>query len=155
MARRAKLIGQLLALAAVAGLLAILGWRLANSGNGGVASAVAHGKSPRAPNFTLPRLDGKGTLSLASLRGKVVVLNFWASWCGPCKQEAPHFEDASRRYAKNGVVVVGVDVTDFRGDAEDFAHRYGVTYPLLHDCCRRRSSSSVTATSSPIGSRER
>jgi cytochrome c biogenesis protein CcmG/thiol:disulfide interchange protein DsbE len=132
-ARKLKLGAQAAAVAVVAGLLAILGWRLSHQGSGGVASAVAHGKRPAAPGFDLPRLDGGGNLSLASLRGKVVVLNFWASWCAPCKQEAPHFESTWEQYRSRGVVVVGVDVNDFTGDAKHFAHRYGVTYPLLHD----------------------
>jgi cytochrome c biogenesis protein CcmG/thiol:disulfide interchange protein DsbE len=132
-AGRLKLIAQASAVAVVAGLLAILGWRLSHQGGGGVASAVSHGRRPVAPGFVLSRLDGSGKLSLAALRGKVVVLNFWASWCVPCKQEAPHFEAASKRYASRGVVVVGVDVNDFTGDAKRFARRYGVTYPLLHD----------------------
>jgi len=132
-ARRLKLGAQAAAVAVVAGLLAILGWRLSHQGNGGVARAVAHGKRPVAPGFVLPSLYGKGDVRLTSLRGKVVVLNFWASWCAPCKQEAPHFESASKRYASRGVVVIGVDVNDFTGDAKHFARRYGVTYPLLHD----------------------
>ena len=132
-AGRLKLVAQAATLAVVAGLLAILGWRLSHQGGGGVARSVAHGKRPMAPGFDLPRLDGGGRLSLASLRGKVVVLNFWASWCVPCKQEAPRFEAASKQYAPQGVVVVGVDVNDFTGDAKRFARRYGITYPLLHD----------------------
>ena len=132
-ARRLKLGAQAAAVAVVAGLLVVLGWRLSHQGNGGVARAVAHGKRPIAPDFELPKLDATGKVSLASLRGKIVVLNFWASWCAPCKQEAPRFESASKRYASRGVVVLGIDVQDFSGDAKRFAHRYAITYQLLHD----------------------
>jgi cytochrome c biogenesis protein CcmG/thiol:disulfide interchange protein DsbE len=125
MTRRLKLTGQLGAVALVAALLAVLGWRLAHSG-----TKVAKGPAPR---FTLPRLDGRGDVQLASLRGKAVVLNFWASWCIPCKQEAPQLERAWQRWRAQGVVVLGVDAQDFSGDAKRFRDRYGLTYPLLRD----------------------
>ena len=140
MASRLKLAGQALALAAVAGLLALLIWRVAHQ-NGGVASQVEHGKRPQAPNFALARLDRPGRLSLASLRGKAVVLNFWASWCIPCKEEAPRLEAAWRRWRTRGVVILGVDANDFSGDAKRFIHRHRVTYPVVHD----RGGSKVVA----------
>ncbi len=87
----------------------------------------------RAPDFNLPKLTGEGKVRLASYRGKVVVLNFWAPWCIPCKQEAPHFEAAWRRYSKQGVVVIGVDVNDFKGDAQHFVRKHGLTYVLARD----------------------
>ncbi len=122
MARRAKLIGQLVAVALVAGLLGLLVWKVAHG----------TGKTAEPQNFTLPRLDRPGKLELASLRGKVVVLNFWASWCGPCKQEAPAIEQIWRQYRSKGVVVVGVDTQDASGDARAFMRRYGLTYPVVH-----------------------
>ena len=87
----------------------------------------------RAPAFSLPRLDGGGNVSLASLRGKTVVLNFFASWCAPCKREAPDLESLWRRYRSQGVVIVGVDSGDARGDAHRFLSAHGVTYPVLFD----------------------
>jgi cytochrome c biogenesis protein CcmG/thiol:disulfide interchange protein DsbE len=86
-----------------------------------------------APILSLPRLDKPGNLSLASLRGKTVVVNFWASWCGPCKEEAPLLERAWAENRAKGVVVLGVDANDFAGDARSFMRRYGLTYPVIHD----------------------
>lgn len=133
MAGRAKLVGQGLALLAVAALLALLVWRVVMDDRSDVPGDVAAGKAPPAPGFALPRLDEDGTLSLASLRGKAVVVNFWASWCAPCKEEAPLLERAWQRYRENGLVVVGVDARDFRGDALAFARKNGLTYPIVHD----------------------
>ena len=99
----------------------------------GLRDAVWSGGTPRAPALELERLDGKGTVSLASLRGKAVVVNFWASWCEPCKEESPRLEQAWRRHRGNGVVVVGVDAHDFKSDAKRFVERYGLTYPIAHD----------------------
>jgi cytochrome c biogenesis protein CcmG/thiol:disulfide interchange protein DsbE len=96
-----------------------------------VSAEVADGKRPTAPNFTLDRLDG-GQFSLASSRGKAVVLNFWASWCGPCKDEAPVLALLSRKYGDR-VAVVGVNTQDVPSDARDFAQRYGLDFTLVHD----------------------
>src|SRR6186997_2686852 len=101
MSARLKLGAQALAVGLVALLLALLVWKLAK----GSGKEAAVGKS--APNFTLNRIDEPGTLQLASLRGKVVVLNFWASWCYPCNQEAPALEAATKKWG-NRVVVLGV-----------------------------------------------
>jgi cytochrome c biogenesis protein CcmG/thiol:disulfide interchange protein DsbE len=123
---------QLATLGVVAGLLGLLIWKVVHQTKGASAE-LAKGKTPAAPHFALGRLDAEGKLSLASLRGKVVVLNFWASWCAPCKKEAPLLEAAWRRWRADGVVVVGVDAQDFSGDARKFMRRYGLTYPNVHD----------------------
>jgi cytochrome c biogenesis protein CcmG, thiol:disulfide interchange protein DsbE len=125
-AGRLKLGAQALAVGLVALLLALLVWKLAK----GSGKEAAIGKP--APDFTLNRVGGPGKLQLASLRGKVVVLNFWASWCYPCNQEAPTLQAAARRWGDR-VVVLGVDVNDPTSDARKFARRFKLTYPLVHD----------------------
>ena len=86
-----------------------------------------------APVFSGVRLSDGKTMSLADLRGKTVVVNFWASWCIPCKDEAPALQKSYEKYRSQGLVVLGVDAQDFRGDAKRFARRFGVTYPLVYD----------------------
>ncbi len=72
-------------------------------------------------------------MAFSSLRGKAVVVNFWASWCIPCKDEAPVLEQTWRDHRDEGLVVLGVDAQDFKGDARSFMRKYGVTYPVVHD----------------------
>jgi cytochrome c biogenesis protein CcmG/thiol:disulfide interchange protein DsbE len=130
---RLKLGAQALAVGLVLALLALLIWKVAFKNNrGGVASLIDHGKVVNAPDFFLKRLDRPGKLRLASLRGKAVVLNFWASWCYPCQKEAPALEEAWRRH-QGRVVVLGVDTNDFSGDARRFMRSNGLTYPVVHD----------------------
>lgn len=85
-----------------------------------------------APAFTVPLLGG-GSLSSAALGGRPVVVNFFASWCTPCIQEAPTLEALFKQYQAQGVQVIGVDYEDIPTDAQDFVHRYGITYPVLQD----------------------
>jgi cytochrome c biogenesis protein CcmG, thiol:disulfide interchange protein DsbE len=131
MTGRVRLVAQAAAVAVVVALFGLLAWKV-TQGESEVTKELAEGGTPAAPAFTLERLDGQGDLSLESLRGRPVVLNFWASWCGPCKDEAPLLEEASKRWAGK-VAFVGIDVKDFRGDARTFIERYGVTYPNVYD----------------------
>ncbi len=85
-----------------------------------------------APAFALHGLDGN-EVSLAALDGKVVVLNFWASWCGPCRREMPDFQKAWEEHREQGVVFLGIAVDDTASEASRFAEQVGVTYPLALD----------------------
>lgn len=129
-----RAVGQVLAVAAVVGLLVLLGWKLVFGDGSGASGKLARGDSPVAPNFTLPRIDAKGgDLTFASLRGRPVVVNFWASWCIPCKDEAPALQKTYETYRSQGLVVLGVDAKDFRQDGKRFIRRYGITYPVVAD----------------------
>jgi cytochrome c biogenesis protein CcmG/thiol:disulfide interchange protein DsbE len=87
-------------------------------------------KSP-APDFTLESLDGK-SMRLSDLRGKAVLLNFWATWCGPCKIETPWLVELQNQYGHDGLQVVGVEVgDDSKDDIATFAKDMGVNYPVL------------------------
>jgi cytochrome c biogenesis protein CcmG, thiol:disulfide interchange protein DsbE len=121
------------AVASVLALLGLLVWDLVHQNGPGVATAVDKGKAVPAPSLDLPRLNGSGNLSLASLRGKVVVVNFWQSSCYPCKLEAREVASAYRRWADRGVVFLGVDAQDLKSAARAYLKRYGVTYPNVRD----------------------
>ncbi len=130
---RVQRIAQLAALIGVAALLALLIWKVAFGRTTGAADELAEGKLVHAPAFTLDRLDRNGQLAVADLRGKAVVVNFWASWCIPCRDEAPVLQKTYERYRDQGLVVLGVDVNDFRQDARRFMKRYGLSYPVVYD----------------------
>jgi cytochrome c biogenesis protein CcmG/thiol:disulfide interchange protein DsbE len=133
MGRRATLVAQGVALGLVALLFILLAWTLLTDEGGDLAAAAARGERPQAPDFTLERLDQEGELTLSSRRGKAVVLNVWASWCIPCKEEAPFLEQVWQQNRSRGVVVVGLDAKDFRSDARRFMKRFGLTFPIVYD----------------------
>jgi len=89
--------------------------------------------SERAPTFALPRLGGGGSIDLASLRGQVVVVNFWASWCLACREEHPDLLAAWERYRERGVVLVGIDFEDTEDAALDYTAEMGGDWPLVTD----------------------
>jgi len=82
----------------------------------GVATA-----GTQAPDFDLPRLRGDGNVKLADLRGTPVIINFWASWCVPCRKEFPLFQKTQTEYRADGLEIVGITYKDLTGDARDFA----------------------------------
>jgi cytochrome c biogenesis protein CcmG/thiol:disulfide interchange protein DsbE len=105
-------------------------------GAGGSSStlddAVRAKERPKAPIVELPRL-GEGTGSLADYAGKPVILNVWASWCEPCKEEAPVLERAHRRLQRAGGTVLGVTISDASEDSFAFMREHGMTFPSLRD----------------------
>lgn len=86
-----------------------------------------------APAFTLPRAAGSGSVSLASLRGKPVYLNFFASWCSPCAEETPWVVGFYAKYRSRGLIVLGINELENAKKALDFAKAHKVTYPVLID----------------------
>lgn len=96
------------------------------------ATLTAHlTQSSPAPDFSLESLDGK-TMRLSDFRGKAVLLNFWATWCGPCKVEMPWFVDLQNEYGSQGLQIVGVAMDDAsKEDIAKFAKDMGVNYPIL------------------------
>ncbi|HSC20382.1 MAG TPA: TlpA disulfide reductase family protein [Solirubrobacterales bacterium] len=86
-----------------------------------------------APTTSLPRLEGGGDGSLAEYKGSWVLVNFWASWCEPCKQEAPALEAFQRQHGGAKFTVLGVDTRDLSGDGREFVREYGLSYPQLRD----------------------
>jgi cytochrome c biogenesis protein CcmG/thiol:disulfide interchange protein DsbE len=142
--------GRLSALAAVALFLALLVYGLLSKpADTTIDSSLAEAEAPRAPGFTLevlqegspgPRLERRleaaandGELALQELRGAPVVLNFWASWCPPCREEAPRLERSWRESRDRGVVVLGLDMQDLTGDAREFIREFHISYPNVRD----------------------
>jgi cytochrome c biogenesis protein CcmG, thiol:disulfide interchange protein DsbE len=128
--------------AVVAGVIALLVVGLVNRDVGtSIQDALEEGERPEAPAFTAPVLlpgDGIGPegadVSLDDLRGRTVVLNFWASWCEPCEGEAPILDEVAARYRGSGdAVVLGLDVQDLTDEALAFAREFGISYPSLRE----------------------
>ncbi|MEQ9620109.1 MAG: TlpA disulfide reductase family protein [Deltaproteobacteria bacterium] len=97
------------------------------------AQSGTQSELPAAKDFTLESVDGEKKVSLEDFRGKPAVINFWASWCGPCKEEMPLFEQTWKKYKDKDVVFVGIDVMDDRNNAEEFLKNEGITYTNLYD----------------------
>jgi len=101
-------------------VLGVLGWGLARSRGGPVSSG-------EAPDFTLTGFSGEA-VRLSDLRGQVVVVNFWASWCPPCREEAAYLESTWRKYEGQGVIFLGVDYVDTEPEALAYLAEFGITY---------------------------
>jgi cytochrome c biogenesis protein CcmG, thiol:disulfide interchange protein DsbE len=119
---------------AVLALVALLAYGISsNKPDRSVEGALARGEREQAPALTLPKLSGSGTVDLAAYRGKVVVLNYWASWCRPCREESPLLERWHKRIAKQGGTVLGVNANDVDYKARAFVREYALSYPQLRD----------------------
>ena len=123
-----------LVLAGVVGLLGLLAYGVASQdADSSIDDAISRGEREPAPAITLPQLTEPGEKSLEDWRGQVVVLNYWASWCEPCRDESPLLERWHRKLRKHDATVLGVNVLDVTSDATDFIADYDLTYPHLRD----------------------
>ncbi len=102
-------------------LLALLAWGLRAQAGGPLEAGPA-------PDFSLTTFGGE-TLTLSDLRGQVVIINFWASWCPPCRDEAPYLEATWRKYRDQGVIFIGVDYVDAEPNALAYIEEFDITYP--------------------------
>jgi cytochrome c biogenesis protein CcmG/thiol:disulfide interchange protein DsbE len=134
MTRRRVSTVSLTALIVAGGLVALLAYGVfVNQPRRGIDAALAAGRRPPAPGVSLPPLGGGRPASLRAWAGRVVVLNYWASWCPPCRDESPLLERWQQRIAPLGGTVVGVDALDVTSDARAFVRRYHLRYPMLRD----------------------
>ncbi|MGZ4218860.1 MAG: TlpA family protein disulfide reductase [Solirubrobacteraceae bacterium] len=125
-----------LVIVAAAALLALLGFGVAHQGSdSSIDAAVRNGHLPMAPsaNMALPILGAAGSQKLADLRGKVVVLNVFASWCDPCKAEAPILEQEQQRLKGQNATILGVTYLDNSSDSEKFVRQQHISYPVVRD----------------------
>lgn len=97
-----------------------------------LVSATADELRGPAPDFSLQSMDG-GMVKLSDLRGQVVMVNFWATWCGPCRQEMPHLEALYQRYGDLGFTLLGVNVEEDSSGADEFLAETPVSFPILFD----------------------
>lgn len=120
--KRRRLIagGRILAYGGVLALLALFAFGLRRAGSG-------PREAGKAPDFTLTGYDGR-RVTLSQLRGKVVIINFWASWCPPCREEAAYLEQTWRKYRDRGVVFIGVDWVDTEKEALAYIKEFDITY---------------------------
>jgi cytochrome c biogenesis protein CcmG/thiol:disulfide interchange protein DsbE len=111
----------------VLGVIGLLGYGLLSKGG----DTIAVGDP--APDTELAELGGDGSGEIADYRGRWVLVNFWASWCAPCRSEAPALETFQRQHSPEGFTVLGINLDDTSDDAIAFVRRYGLTYPQLRD----------------------
>jgi len=112
--------GRILAVLGVVGLIGLLGWGVYQVQKKPLEKGMA-------PDFTLQSFTGQ-TYTLSQLRGKVVIINFWASWCPPCREEAAYLENTWRKYKDKGVIFIGVDYADAEKPALAYIKEFDITY---------------------------
>lgn len=112
--------GVIITFAVILTLLGLLAWGLKKAQAGPLDNGLA-------PDFTITDFDGR-TATLSELRGQVVVINFWASWCPPCREEAAYLEETWRKYEDKGVVFIGVDYVDTEKEALAYIAEFDITY---------------------------
>jgi cytochrome c biogenesis protein CcmG/thiol:disulfide interchange protein DsbE len=123
---------QIASVTVVLALLGLLVWKVTHNPKG-LAGDVDKQKIVPAYPFTRRLVGEQGSLSISELRGKVDVLNFWQSYCPPCKDEAPVVSAAAKKWAAKDVVFLGVDEQDLSGPATRFMRRFDITYPVIAD----------------------
>ena len=145
--------------------VALLIYGLAAKGTSdAIDSALEEGRAPLAPAFTLEVLErgrlparleeslgralADGKVSVSELRGTPLVLNLWASWCTPCREEAPRLREGWERFGPRGIAFLGLNIQDLRGDARAFSDEFGLTYPSVRDA-RRGVADDYGATGIP------
>lgn len=147
--------------------VALLAFGLVTSGSStAIDDSLARGEAAVAPGFSLPVLEGgelpralgrqlndafsDGELGLDELRGTPILLNLWASWCTPCREEAPLLEEGWRRYGPRGVLFLGLDMQDLSEDAREFLREFSITYPTVrepaNEVARRYGATGVPET---------
>ena len=120
----------IMVVAMVVTVMLVFGFQMARRTGRGVSAGPSM-KGQTAPDFTLESLDGK-TVHLSDFRGKGVLLNFWATWCQPCKIEMPWFAELQKQYGPQGLQIVGIAMDDASPkEIGEFAHDLGVNYPIL------------------------